>query len=163
VTVHEKPVGATTEWYTPPEFFRALGLTFDLDPASPGADIVPWIPAKRHYTARENGLIQPWNGRVWLNPPYGEPGVAFIQRLIEHPVGGVALLPARTETRIFQQAASAADEIVFLRDRLHFIRSDGHQGRASFASVLLAYKFRLPDLGLTVQPIARRLQGRLIA
>lgn len=35
MTVHETPVGATVEWYTPPALFDTLGLTFDLDPASP--------------------------------------------------------------------------------------------------------------------------------
>lgn len=150
MSLHEKPIGATIEWYTPPELFRRLGLSFDLDPASPGKDVVPWIPATTHYTARENGLLQPWHGRVWLNPPYGEPGVAFVQRLIEHG-NGVALLPSRTETRIFQQAAEAASSLCFLRDRLHFIRADGRQDRSSFASVLLAYgDIALPDLGWRV-------------
>lgn len=152
MTVHEAPIGATVEWYTPPTLFARLGLTFDLDPASPGADVVPWVPAAKHYTPRENGLIQPWEGRVWLNPPYGAPGVAFIQRLIEHG-DGLALIPARTETRIFQQAASSADLVVFLRDRLHFIRADGRQSRASFASVLLAYgpvADAVPGLGWSI-------------
>jgi len=26
-------IGATWEWFTPREYFEALGLTFDLDPA----------------------------------------------------------------------------------------------------------------------------------
>jgi hypothetical protein len=138
VSVHEKPVGATVEWYTPPEFFDRLGAHFDLDPASPGADIVPWVPAKRHYTPADDGLAQPWHGRVWLNPPYGPAGVPFIERMMEHG-SGLMLLPARTETRIFQRAMYEADAVCFLADRLHFIRSDGHQGRAAFASALLAF------------------------
>jgi hypothetical protein len=28
-------VGSSVEWYTPPEIFEALGLTFDLDPCAP--------------------------------------------------------------------------------------------------------------------------------
>lgn len=152
MTVHEAPVGATVEWYTPPSLFRDLGMAFDLDPASPGADVVPWVPARHHYTAKDNGLIQPWYGRVWLNPPYGQPGVAFIQRMIEHG-NGVMLLPARTETRIFQQSAESATAVCFLRERLHFIRADGRQSRASFASVLFAYgPNALPDLGWRTFP-----------
>lgn len=137
VTAHERPVGATVEWYTPPELFDRLGLEFDLDPASPGADVVPWVPAARHITRAEDGLSQPWSGRVWLNPPYGPAGVAFIDRWIAHG-NGVLLLPARTETAAFQRAALAADTVVFLRDRLHFIRQDGFQARSSFGSVILA-------------------------
>src|SRR5205085_636900 len=28
--------------------------------------------AQTYYTQTENGLQQPWSGRVWLNPPYGK-------------------------------------------------------------------------------------------
>src|SRR3954469_1584920 len=132
MTVHEASIGATVEWYTPPELFARLGLTFDLDPASPGPAIVPWVPADRHYTMRDNGLIQPWEGRVWLNPPYGEPGVSFIKRMIEHG-DGVMLLPSRTETKIFQSAAASADAVVFIAGRISFIRADGYSKPASFA------------------------------
>jgi hypothetical protein len=30
---HEQSIGLSSDWYTPPEYFEALGLTFDLDPA----------------------------------------------------------------------------------------------------------------------------------
>ena len=135
---HERPVGETREWYTPPSFFDRLRATFDLDPASPGADIVPWVPAERHYTRSDDGLRLPWHGRVWLNPPYGPQGVRFIERMLVHR-NGLMLLPARTETRIFQRAMAEADAVCFLRDRLHFIRADGYQGRAAFASALFAF------------------------
>jgi hypothetical protein len=116
---------------------------------------VPWVPADRFYSPRENGLMQPWEGRVWCNPPYGPPGVAFVQRMANHR-NGVLLVPARTETRWFQYAADAADIVAFLRDRVHFIREDGHQARASFASVLMGFgtysaaAIRAGDFGWTV-------------
>jgi hypothetical protein len=136
MTVHEAPVGATVEWYTPKSLFDTLGLTFDLDPASP-CPAVPWVPARTHYCI--DGEKLPWEeGRVWLNPPYGPSGVRFIERMIEHN-DGLLLLPARTETRIFQAAARAASRVVFLRDRLHFVRPDGRASRASFGSVLMAF------------------------
>ena len=59
----------TQEWYTPPKVFEALDANFDMDVASPGAKIVPWIPAKRHLTPVEDGLNTPWEGFIWLNPP----------------------------------------------------------------------------------------------
>lgn len=135
MTVHERPVGATVEWYTPPGLFDALGLRFDLDPASPNPP-VPWVPASRFMWA--DGDTLPWEGRVWLNPPYGPAAVRFIDRMIAHG-HGLMLLPARTETAAFQRAAEAADLVCFLRDRLHFIRDDGFQARSSFGSALLAY------------------------
>lgn len=138
MSVHEAPWGATREWFTPPELFDTLGLRFDLDPASPMSGPVPWVPAERFYSPRENGLVMPWDGRVWLNPPYGPPGVAFVHRMVEHG-DGLLLVPARTETRWFQLAAQRANAICFLRDRLHFIRADGVRGRASFGSTIMAF------------------------
>ena len=66
---HEPCIGETSEWYTPPEYFKALGLVFDLDPCSPGPG--HWVPAKKIYTIEDDGLRQPWFGLVFMNPPYG--------------------------------------------------------------------------------------------
>lgn len=33
---HESAYNESKEWYTPPEIFNALGIKFDVDPASPG-------------------------------------------------------------------------------------------------------------------------------
>lgn len=138
MTVHERAVGASVEWYTPPTLFDALGLTFDLDPAAAPFGSTHHVPAVRFIRPPDDGRLEPWYGRVWLNPPYGPAAVSFIERMIGHD-NGLLLVPARTETRIFQRAADASRSVVFLRDRLHFIRPDGYQSRASFASVLMAF------------------------
>jgi hypothetical protein len=133
--VHERPVGATVEWYTPPSLFDALGLTFDLDPASP--DPLPdWIPAGSWYAS--NGQYADWFGRVWLNPPYGPLLPDFVDRMCRHG-NGIMLTASRTETRWWQKAAQSADAVCLLRERLHFIRDDGHQARSSHASTLFAW------------------------
>jgi hypothetical protein len=52
MALHEQSVGASDEWYTPPHVLAALGETFDVDVASPGPEIVPWIPAQSCITAQ---------------------------------------------------------------------------------------------------------------
>src|SRR6516164_79110 len=60
MALHEQSIGATNEWYTPSYVFDALGCRFDLDAASPGRVITPWIPADEFITARS--LETGWRG-----------------------------------------------------------------------------------------------------
>lgn len=129
--------GYSVEWYTPPEVFEALGLSFDLDPAAPAGG-VPWVPAKRSYSRIDDGLRQAWQGRVWLNPPYGREIGPWLERLSEHG-NGLALVFARTDTRWFHTACRRATAVCFVAGRLRFYRLDGPGDTAPAPSVLLAY------------------------
>ena len=63
----------STEHYTLQSILDAVIAcmgAIDLDPASNSHEI-PNVPAARHYTAQDNGLVQPWVGRVFLDPPFG--------------------------------------------------------------------------------------------
>lgn len=95
--------GASAEWWTPPHVFDALGLGYDLDPCAPRGG-VPWIPATGHYSVEDDGLGQRWEGRVWLNPPYGRETPQWVDRLISHG-DGVALVFARVDAKWAQRAA----------------------------------------------------------
>lgn len=130
---------ASNEWYTPPHIFHALDLRFDLDPCAPRGG-VDWIPAERHYSVHDDGLSQPWEGRVWLNPPYGPHTAKWLGRLVEHG-DGIALVFARTDTRWCQAAMRAAETICFVDKRLRFINGKDYltQQNADSPSLLLAY------------------------
>lgn len=82
--------GKNDECYTPPEVFTTLAITFDLDVAAPEGGI-PWIPATNHYTEQDDALVQPWHGRVWMNPPFSKMR-HFVPRFQEHG-HGIALIP----------------------------------------------------------------------
>lgn len=75
------------EWFTADSPFlraarRVAGGQFDLDPAStPEANKI--IHARRIYTKQENGLLHPWPGNVWLNPPFSFP---LVQRFTEYAI-----------------------------------------------------------------------------
>lgn len=137
---HEAPNdGETVEWYTPPFIFEKLGLEFDLDPCSPGAGVVPWIPARRHISLPDDGLTAMWDGRVWLNPPYGRETAMWLDRLGMHG-HGIALVFARTDTRWFHRAAAMATVVGFLTSRVAFVAADGRPPRKPAAgSMFLAY------------------------
>lgn len=161
---HDTQAIQSVEWYTPPEVFTALGLEFNLDPCSPGAAVVPWIPTLQHFTRADDGLMQPWHGRVWLNPPYGKHTAVWLQKLANHG-DGVALLLSRTDTEWFHRAASRADLVCFMRGRLRFFA--GHEGMTTLpkrstdnvaaGSVLFAFgqenahALRRSKLGLCVE------------
>lgn len=130
--------GATDEWLTPPEIVRSLGV-FDLDPCSPVDR--PWPTALAHYTIKDNGLRQPWHGRVWLNPPYGPQTGKWLAKLAHHG-NGIALIFARTETTMFHEHGwNKADAMLFLRGRLNFYTVEGTRSslNAGGPSVLIAY------------------------
>lgn len=140
---HHSARRQTDEWLTPKYIIDALG-PFDLDPCAPAMQ--PWPTAALTYTVAQDGLAQPWSGRVWLNPPYStiEPWMA---RLAEHG-NGTALVFARTETRWWHQHVwPRAVAVLFLRGRLSFVRADGAQNaptrqgssNAGAPSALVAY------------------------
>ncbi len=138
--LHER--GWTTgssEWYTPPYIFEALGIDFDLDPAAPPGG-VPWVPVRRYFTKRQDGLGRPWSGRVWLNPPYGRETPWWLGRLAEHG-NGIALVFARSDTSWFQTYASRATALCFIAGRLKFVPGDGRSAAstAGAPSLLMAF------------------------
>jgi hypothetical protein len=128
----------TNEWYTPIEIINSLG-EFDLDPACPNN--LNWKTAENFYSLSngQDGLSLPWNGRIWLNPPYSNWG-AFLKKLKDHN-NGVALIFARTETKaFFDHVWNGADSILFLKGRVKFIKSDlSGSGSSTAPSVLIAY------------------------
>jgi len=102
---------------------------------------MPWRTASLSFSEFEDGLYQPWCGRVWLNPPYGPLAAEWLKKL-SRDGNGIAVIFARTETAMFfEHVWRAADAMLFLEGRLHFYHPSGkraaHNGGAP--SVLIAY------------------------
>jgi hypothetical protein len=127
MALHEQSIGATDEWYTPRPVFEALGCEFDLDVASPGQEITPWIPAKVFIT--RDSLTVPWTGFVWMNAPFCKRNgmVPWLEKFFVHG-SGVALTPDRTSTPWWQIYAAKAELILFTRGKLQFISANGAPG-----------------------------------
>ena len=162
MALHEQCVGATDEWYTPPHVFDALGCTYDMDVASPGEDVTPWIPALNFITS--NSLELEWSGFIWMNPPFGRRNglVPWLTKFFEHS-NGIALVPDRTSAPWWQTFAKQSDAILFVSPKLKFIGADGKpgpspaQGTCLFASgnraIHALYRAQSENLGVLTRPI----------
>jgi hypothetical protein len=125
---HQSARQQTETWLTPPEILASLG-PFDLDPCCPSN--MPWQTAHTAWTPDDDGLSRPWFGRVWLNPPWGRKATPWIKRLAGHG-NGVALLPARTETKMFFDSVwGKAEAVLFIKGRPHFHFLDGSKAPAN--------------------------------
>ena len=135
---HQSAVMKNDEWLTPPGIIHALGA-FDLDPCAP--IVRPWDMAANHYTKNDDGLMKPWAGRVWCNPPYGLEAARWLHRCVNHG-NAIALVFARTETEMFfNHVWRKADAVFFFEGRLYFHRVDGTRAEANAGapSCLVAY------------------------
>lgn len=120
------------EWYTPADIIkpaRELMGGIDLDPAScKAAQTV--VQAGTYYTKVDNGLAQAWQGRVWLNPPYSNPGLFTDKARYAYEDGDVEqcviLVNNATETGWFQRLLRQ-HPACFLNKRISF----WHPGRDS--------------------------------
>lgn len=128
----------TCVWATPDWLFDELdkefGFTLDCCALPENAK------CKRYFTPDDDGLLQPWAGTVWCNPPYGNAianWVAKAHRESANGVTSVCLLPARTDTRWFHEHILGKAEIRFIKGRLKF---GGAPYNAPFPSMLVIYR-----------------------
>jgi hypothetical protein len=129
MALHEQSIGASDEWYTPPYVFEALGCHFDLDAASPGQAITPWIPADRFIT--EHSLETEWPGFTWLNAPFGgRNGLVPWLAKFEQYGDGVALVPDRTSAPWFQRYVLRSELVLIVARKIRFLLPNGQEGRS---------------------------------
>ncbi|MBK8752953.1 MAG: hypothetical protein IPL99_15565 [Candidatus Competibacteraceae bacterium] len=119
------------EWYTPAEYVEAARDVMggiDLDPAS-CEDAQSTVQAGRFFSKEQDGLAQPWHGRVWLNPPFEAAVIApFVAKLIADFQSGsiaqaVILTDSATDTKWFHDLANAARLVCFTKGRINFYSS----------------------------------------
>jgi hypothetical protein len=122
------------DYYTPKWLFDEMGLTFDIDVASPPGG-VPWIPAKRYFTMADDGLLQPWEGRVWMNPPFSNTN-AWARKFTAHG-HGVALIPV-AKAYWFHELWESDAALVSLPSNFTFTPSGRNLNGCIFISTMLA-------------------------
>lgn len=129
----------SSEWRTPLNLLEGYVYRFapvDLDPCSADSH----VNAKRYYTEAENGLIQPWHGFVFMNPPYGREVGNWCEKAASEAVDDttvIGLLPGRVDTQWFHDHVfSKAKAVVFIKGRLTF---EGAVNGAPFPSCLVLW------------------------
>lgn len=131
---------ATDDWSTPQDFFDKLNdeFHFTLDVCADENN----HKCEHYYTKEIDGLIRPWIGTVWCNPPYGRKIGEWVRRALFASVAGntvVMLLPARTDTKWFHDYIYKRDnvEIRFIKGRLKF---GGCKNSAPFPSMVVIFR-----------------------
>jgi phage N-6-adenine-methyltransferase len=130
---------AANDWETPQNLFDIVngvwGYEFTFDAAADERNF-----KVAHWSG--DSLEIPWEGRVWVNPPYNL-AKEFVSKAWKEVREGrvelvTLLLPARTDTRMWHEViALFAEEIIFLKGRLKF---GGSTNSAPFPSALVTFR-----------------------
>lgn len=151
----------TVEWYTPPAIIelarRCLG-GIDLDPAS-NTTAQDWIKAAEFYTQDDNGLVLPWFGRVWLNPPFDDTP-AWVDRLDSEYLSGqvqaAILLVNSAPGYNWWEDLWRRRPVCMLRERLCFVQSSGElAGQAKKGQTVAYYGADVVRFMATFQHLGR--------
>ena len=143
---HAVETGAI-EWYTPAVYIDAARTcmgNIDLDPAScEAANAI--VQADRFYTLEDDGLVQPWVGRVWLNPPWTSKDMAgFVDRFAAHDHGCI-LVNTVTETKYGQILLQACPVVCFHAGRINFASPNGQKAGSGTVGQMIGYRGPTPE------------------
>ena len=131
-------------YQTPPDLFETLNKEFNfiLDAAADSTNHLceAWLGPGSSYC--EDALACDWpvdHGRsVWMNPEYGRNLSKFLRKAYEQcykqKIIVVCLIPARTDTKIFNEVIWKAAEVRLIQGRLKFV---GAKDTAPFPSCII--------------------------
>ena len=132
-----------TDWNTPKwivDLVRKTFGTIDLDPCDNARSIVPAIT--KYRLPERDGLVLPWPGNVYVNPPYGRGLDAWFARAAAKPnkEGGavIMLVPAAPSRKCWQRyvKGNTDAQVCFLSGRVRFL---GAPTGAAFGSAVILW------------------------
>jgi len=117
----------SVHWKTPQRIYELLDdeFNFTFDPC----------PLNSYF----NGLTLKWSGNVFINPPFNLTD-RFLSKSVEERTNCnviVLLIASRTDTIYWHEFAMKANEIRFIKGRLHFNNSIN---TAPFPSCIIIFK-----------------------
>ena len=118
----EQAATTSDDYYTPAWVFKTIDLRFDLDVAAPPGG-APHVPCQTYFTMQDDGLLQPWHGRVWMNPPFSKTQ-PWIEKWLEHG-HGIALVPS-SNGGWFDLLWQSDAKITIGPKKFDFVNGNGH-------------------------------------
>ena len=139
------------ERYTPEYIIQLARKTMgkiDIDPASCKVANDFLVKADKYFDKETNGLLQEWNGKIWLNPPY-ERGLieSFVDKLLEEyrskrTTEAIILTHNASETRWYGRLLEETTAMCIVSGRIRF--------------------YAINDVNEVFQPKGAPLQGQFI-
>ena len=130
-------------WETPQDFFNELHEKYNFTLDATASDENTKLP--NYYTVEDDALKQKWEGRVFVNPPYGREIKRWVKKAYEESLEPynecvVMLIPARTDTTYWHEYIfGKAKDVDFLKGRLKFEINGKAKDAAPFPSALITY------------------------
>lgn len=129
-------------WYTPLPIVELVIKVLGEITLDPCADDGKHLEAGKHYTIVDDGLLQEWEGQVFMNPPFSCPGVWMKKLQAELESGrvkeAIALVPAATDTNWLSPVLKT-QPVCFWKGRIKFLGEDYQPKRAARQSHVLIY------------------------
>ena len=125
----------TELWATPQKFFDEMSEKygpFDIDVCADSSN----AKCLTYFDKETDGLKQNWDGKCWMNPPYGRDIGKWMKKASESNTLVVCLVPSRTDTKWWHDYAMKG-EITFIKGRLKFGNSTNS---APFPSAIVVFK-----------------------
>jgi len=127
------------DWSTPQEFMDKLPVTFDLDVCAYDST----TKAPKWFTEADDAFTKQWEGRCWMNPPYGQALPKWLEKAYKESLCSYCdaiwcLIPARTDTKWFHNIACKG-KIILLKGRVSFEQNGKPVGSPAFPSMLVIY------------------------
>ncbi len=144
MTSHYKTGSDKSDWATPQALFEKLDseFRFNLDACATAAT----AKCERYFSPENDSLVQQWEGRVFMNPPYGRAIAAWVEKAFTARARCeviVGLLPVRTDARWWHEWVMKSSEIRFTVGRVGYLDpSNGVRGRANitFGSCIVVWR-----------------------
>lgn len=145
--VHGTQLTGEVEWYTPPEYIEAARKVMGSIDTDPCTSVLAQqlVQAETWYTIHDNGLVNPWHGNVWMNPPYAAKLIKpFVEKLIANLDDGavsqaIMLTHCNSDTEWYHRAWSKCKAFCQTRGRVKFYNANGKASSPTHGHVFIYF------------------------